>query len=88
MKITLTQLRLQNFKGAKDQTIEFTDRTSIYGQNASGKTRIFDDLHGYFSAKTVTTARTLTSNASIAITNLFIGLKQVYQVSCILTAAN
>lgn len=42
MKITLTQLRLQNFKGAKDQTIEFTDRTSIYGQNASGKTRIFD----------------------------------------------
>jgi AAA15 family ATPase/GTPase len=42
MKITLTQLRLQNFKGAKDQTIDFTDRTSIYGQNASGKTRIFD----------------------------------------------
>lgn len=42
MKITLTQLRLQNFKGAKDQTIDFTGRTSIYGQNASGKTRIFD----------------------------------------------
>lgn len=42
MKITLTQLRFQNFKGAKDQTIDFTGRTSIYGQNASGKTRIFD----------------------------------------------
>ena len=32
-----------NFKGCKDRTISFADKTtSICGQNASGKTTIFD----------------------------------------------
>lgn len=42
MKINLKQLTLQYFKGALNQTVKFGDRTSISGNNASGKTRIFD----------------------------------------------
>lgn len=50
MKIEIKKLRLQNFKGARDLTVEFSDRTEIRGMNASGKTRVFDAftflLHG------------------------------------------
>lgn len=42
MEIKLKKLVLQNFKGAANQTVEFSDRTSILGANATGKTRIFD----------------------------------------------
>ena len=42
MEIKLRKLALQNFKGIKNKTIEFTCETNIYGQNASGKTTIFD----------------------------------------------
>lgn len=33
---------LENFKGIKDLTIDFKDTTNIYGDNAVGKTTIFD----------------------------------------------
>lgn len=50
MKIELKTLTLQNFKGARNLTVNFSDRTDILGMNASGKTRIFDAftwlLHG------------------------------------------
>ena len=42
MKIVLTQLRLINFMGAKDQTIDFGNTTEILGANATGKTRLWD----------------------------------------------
>ena len=42
MKIELKKLTLLNFKGAAKQEVEFSDRTSILGQNASGKTRLWD----------------------------------------------
>lgn len=42
MEIKLRKLALQNFKGIKNKTIDFTCETNIYGQNASGKTTIFD----------------------------------------------
>ena len=42
MKIELKKLQLQYFKGAKNLTVDFTNRTSISGENASGKTRLFD----------------------------------------------
>lgn len=42
MEIKLRKLALQNFKGIRNKTIEFTCETNIYGQNASGKTTIFD----------------------------------------------
>lgn len=35
-------MRIQNFKGCKDRTIEFGDKTRISGANATGKTTIFD----------------------------------------------
>lgn len=35
-------MRIQNFKGCKDRTIDFGDRTRISGANATGKTTIFD----------------------------------------------
>jgi DNA repair protein SbcC/Rad50 len=42
MKIRLIQLHLENFKGVKDMTIPFTDKTAIRGENGSGKTTILD----------------------------------------------
>lgn len=42
MKVKLLKVTLRNFKGAKHQTVDFSDLTAIYGMNASGKTRIFD----------------------------------------------
>lgn len=42
MNIKLKKLTLTNFKGIKDLTIDFDDETNIYGDNATGKTTIFD----------------------------------------------
>ena len=42
MKITLKKLHIENFKNAKDQTLELDHITKIKGQNASGKTTIVD----------------------------------------------
>lgn len=41
-KIKLLSMRIQNFKGCKDRTIELGDKTRISGANATGKTTIFD----------------------------------------------
>lgn len=42
-RIIIKKLRLLNFKGIRDFTVEFNDRqTSILGCNGSGKTTIFD----------------------------------------------
>ena len=41
-KITLIKLILKNFKGIKDLTIDFSKVTNISGENATGKTTIFD----------------------------------------------
>ncbi|APM40506.1 AAA family ATPase [Clostridium kluyveri] len=40
--IVLEKLTLKNFKGIKDLTIDFSNITNIYGDNATGKTTIFD----------------------------------------------
>ena len=42
MKIFLKKLTLNNFKGIKDKEIEFTDKTNISGDNATGKSTVFD----------------------------------------------
>lgn len=42
MQIKIKTLKLENFKGIKDLTIDFKDTTNIYGDNAVGKTTIFD----------------------------------------------
>lgn len=42
MEIKLKKLILQNFKGIKNLEIDFSQETNIYGQNATGKTTIFD----------------------------------------------
>ncbi len=42
MKLTLTKLVVENFKGIREMAIEFTDTTNIYGANATGKTSIQD----------------------------------------------
>lgn len=41
-QIKLKKMRIENFKGCKDRTIEFGDRTKIFGANTTGKTTIFD----------------------------------------------
>lgn len=40
--IKINSLRLQNFKKAKDKTIELGDITIIQGQNATGKSTVYD----------------------------------------------
>ena len=42
MKITLNNLALKNFKGIRELSISFGEETHIYGDNATGKTTIFD----------------------------------------------
>jgi DNA repair exonuclease SbcCD ATPase subunit len=44
MKIKIQKLRIDNFKGAKNQEIIFSNHTNILGQNRAGKTRNFDAL--------------------------------------------
>ena len=41
-QIKLLSMRIQNFKGCKDRTIEFGEKCRISGANATGKTTIFD----------------------------------------------
>lgn len=41
-QIKLLSMHIQNFKGCKDRTIEFGEKTRISGANATGKTTIFD----------------------------------------------
>ena len=40
--VTIKRMHLINFKGFRDYTIDFTDRTTISGANGKGKTTIFD----------------------------------------------
>lgn len=42
MQIKLKSLHLENFKGIKLMDVAFEDKTKIKGQNAAGKTTIFD----------------------------------------------
>lgn len=42
MLIKLISLHMENFKGIRNLDVNFSDKTSIKGQNASGKTTIFD----------------------------------------------
>lgn len=41
-RITLKKLKIQNFKGCCERTVEFEKKTNIFGSNASGKTTIAD----------------------------------------------
>lgn len=42
MKMILKSIHLENFKGIKSLDVNFSDKTKIKGQNAAGKTTIFD----------------------------------------------
>lgn len=41
-RISLKNLKIENFKGIRSLEVSFADSTTISGQNASGKTSIFD----------------------------------------------
>ncbi|RMF99517.1 MAG: DUF2813 domain-containing protein, partial [Nitrospirae bacterium] len=41
-EIKLERLAIEHFKGIRELTVEFSDATNIYGDNATGKTSIFD----------------------------------------------
>jgi hypothetical protein len=51
MKIELKQLHLENFKGAKSLTVDFSHKTTIRGENKAGKTRLFDAFTFLFFGK-------------------------------------
>lgn len=42
MKMILKSIHLENFKGIKNLEVNFSNKTNIKGQNAAGKTTIFD----------------------------------------------
>lgn len=42
MRMILKSLHIENFKGIKSLDVNFSNKTSIKGQNASGKTTVFD----------------------------------------------
>lgn len=42
MRMILKSLHMENFKGIKSLDVNFSNKTSIKGQNAAGKTTIFD----------------------------------------------
>ena len=42
MKMILKKIHLENFKGIKSLDVNFSNKTSIKGQNAAGKTTLFD----------------------------------------------
>lgn len=44
MNIRIIKLHIENFKGIRDMDISFSEKTNIKGQNASGKTTIFDSV--------------------------------------------
>ena len=44
MKMILKKIHLENFKGIKSLDVNFSNKTSIKGQNAAGKTTIFDSF--------------------------------------------
>lgn len=44
MQIKLKSLHLENFKGVKSLDVAFGDKTKIKGQNAAGKTTVFDSF--------------------------------------------
>lgn len=51
MQIKLKSLHLENFKGIKLLDVVFGDKTKIKGQNAAGKTTIFDSFTWLFFNK-------------------------------------
>lgn len=54
MRIKLKSLKIENFKGIKEKSIDFTDKTEIKGANAVGKTTIFDSfMWGLFNKNSV-----------------------------------
>lgn len=42
MKVTIKSIHIENFKGIKELDVKFSEKTKISGQNAVGKTTIFD----------------------------------------------
>lgn len=44
MNVSIKSISLQNFKGCKNATYNFGEKTTIRGRNASGKSTIFDAL--------------------------------------------
>lgn len=42
MKVTIKNIHIENFKGIKELDVNFSENTKISGQNAAGKTTIFD----------------------------------------------
>ncbi|EKQ52413.1 MULTISPECIES: AAA family ATPase [unclassified Clostridium] len=59
MQTILTKkLILKNFKGIKDLEIDFGNITNVFGENATGKTTIFDSFVGSYLGRIVKIEKT------------------------------
>ena len=62
-EIKILTLSLRNFKGCETLTLDFGGQSaSIYGDNATGKTTIYDALTWLLFERTAGAAATLRSN--------------------------
>lgn len=59
MKITIKSIHIENFKGIKMLDVTFSGKTKISGQNAVGKTTIFDAFTWLLSTRTVLERKSL-----------------------------
>ena len=50
-KLDLKSLKIVNFKGIKDFTVDLKHNTNIYGENGTGKTTVFDSFLWLFFGK-------------------------------------
>lgn len=53
MELTLKSLKIQNFRGIKNQEIEFSHNTKICGKNGAGKSSILNAICYIFTSKTL-----------------------------------
>lgn len=82
----LAKFRIKNFRGYKDEKIDFTDFTTFVGINDSGKSTIFEALDIFFgNSKIEKSDRTVNSTDDVELTAYFSDLPREIKLETIPT---
>ncbi|WP_288572434.1 ATP-binding protein [uncultured Weissella sp.] len=82
----LAKFEIKNFRGYKDEKIDFTDFTTVVGINDSGKSTIFEALDIFFkNSKIEKTDRTVSSTEDVELIGYFDNLPQKIKLESIPT---